>query len=573
MSKIKILDELLSNMIAAGEVVERPMGVVKELVENSIDANAGRIEIRLINGGLDYIEITDDGCGMDKRDATAAFSRHATSKISEVNDLWQIRTMGFRGEALPSIASVSKVTLLTNDGSDSTLVRVEYGNVVEAKPFGAPEGTTIRVEGLFYKTPARLKHLKSANVELNLILELISKMALSHPEISFELSNDGQIRIQTNGSGSLQETIMAIYGVGVAKKCIAVDFEDYDFKVSGYIVHPAITRATRQYINSFINGRIIKSYQIQKAIIEGYKGYMMSNRYPIAIINIEIDYKLVDVNVHPSKWEIRISKERQLYKLITNGINETLKREMTPSDLLIDNLTKPQQAVVHKEKELLEEIDLFSYQRQPILGSIQEEISGYMEAEQTHRFTYLAQLHGKYILASDEENLYIIDQHAAQERCMFEEIQNQIMEKKVVTQHLLLPLVIEVNPAIVNQLDLINEQLDCIKLNFEQFSMNSIVTREVPYFFEQIDEMHFVQHLINEILEDKQMSRIDIRKEKIASLACHSSVRFNQYLSIEESKTLLERISKCKQPFNCPHGRPTMIVISEKDLIKEFKRA
>ena len=214
---------------------------------------------------------------------------------------------------------------------------------------------------------------------------------------------------------------------------------------------------------------------------------------------------------------------------------------MTPSDLLIDNLTKPQQAVVHKEKELLEEIDLFSYQRQPILGSIQEEISGYMEAEQTHRFTYLAQLHGKYILASDEENLYIIDQHAAQERCMFEEIQNQIMEKKVVTQHLLLPLVIEVNPAIVNQLDLINEQLDCIKLNFEQFSMNSIVTREVPYFFEQIDEMHFVQHLINEILEDKQMSRIDIRKEKIASLACHSSVRFNQYLSIEESKTLLEK--------------------------------
>ncbi|NLZ75056.1 MAG: DNA mismatch repair endonuclease MutL [Erysipelotrichia bacterium] len=572
MSKIRILDELLSNMIAAGEVVERPMGVVKELVENSIDAQATRIEIRLINGGLDYIEITDDGCGMDKKDATAAFSRHATSKISEVNDLWQINTMGFRGEALPSIASVSKVSLTTNDGNDSTLVRVEYGKIIEAKPFGAPEGTTIKVEGLFYKTPARLKHLKSANVELNLILDLISKMALSHPEISFELTNDEQAKIQTNGSGSLQEAIMAIYGVAVARKCIAIDFEDYDFKVTGYIVDPAITRATKQYINCFINGRIIKSYQIQKAIIEGYKGYMMSDRFPIAIVNIAVDYKLVDVNVHPSKWEIRISKEKQLYKLITNGIREVLKKEMTPSDLLLKNLSSSKQDREQRETELTKEEAYKSFV-QPNLNIVQEEILEYIEPGQRYRFKYLAQLHGKYILANDEENLYIIDQHAAQERCMYEEIQNQIMEKSVITQHLLLPLVIEVSPAIVNQLDLINQQLDCIKLKFEQFSMNSIVTREVPDFFEQIDELHFIQHLINEIVEDKQMSRIDIRKEKIASIACHSSVRFNQYLSMEESKKLLERLSKCNQPFNCPHGRPTMIAISEKDLIKEFKRA
>lgn len=572
MSKIRILDELLSNMIAAGEVVERPMGVVKELVENSIDAQATRIEIRLINGGLDYIEITDDGCGMDKKDATAAFSRHATSKISEVNDLWQINTMGFRGEALPSIASVSKVSLTTNDGNDSTLVRVEYGKIIEAKPFGAPEGTTIKVEGLFYKTPARLKHLKSANVELNLILDLISKMALSHPEISFELTNDEQAKIQTNGSGSLQEAIMAIYGVTVARKCIAIDFEDYDFKVTGYIVDPAITRATKQYINCFINGRIIKSYQIQKAIIEGYKGYMMSDRFPIAIVNIAVDYKLVDVNVHPSKWEIRISKEKQLYKLITNGIREVLKKEMTPSDLLLKNLSSSKQDREQRETELTKEEAYKSFV-QPNLNIVQEEILEYIEPGQRYRFKYLAQLHGKYILANDEENLYIIDQHAAQERCMYEEIQNQIMEKSVITQHLLLPLVIEVSPAIVNQLDLINQQLDCIKLKFEQFSMNSIVTREVPDFFEQIDELHFIQHLINEIVEDKQMSRIDIRKEKIASIACHSSVRFNQYLSMEESKKLLERLSKCNQPFNCPHGRPTMIAISEKDLIKEFKRA
>ncbi|HQB32842.1 MAG TPA: DNA mismatch repair endonuclease MutL, partial [Erysipelotrichaceae bacterium] len=443
MSKIRILDELLSNMIAAGEVVERPMGVVKELIENSIDAKATRIEIRLMNGGLDYIGITDNGCGMDKKDATAAFNRHATSKISEVNDLWQISTMGFRGEALPSIASVSKVSLTTNDGSDSTLVKVEYGKIAEAKPFGAPEGTTIKVEGLFYKTPARLKHLKSGNVELNLILDLVSKMALSHPEISFELSNDGQTRIQTNGSGSLLEVIMAIYGVEVARKCIAVDFEDYDFRVSGYIVNPAISRATRQYINTFINSRIIKSYQIQKAIIEGYKGYLMSDRYPIAIVNIGIDYKLVDVNVHPSKWEIRISKEKQLYKLVTTKISEVLKREMTPSDLLLKNLSKPQKENIDRIIEPAKEETYQTFQ-QPALNIVQEEIFDYLEMEQTHRFKYLAQLHGKYILANDEENLYIIDQHAAQERCMYEEIQNQIMEKSITTQHLLLPLVIEV---------------------------------------------------------------------------------------------------------------------------------
>ena len=365
---------------------------------------------------------------------------------------------------------------------------------------------------------------------------------------------------------------MAIYGVAVARKCIAIDFEDYDFKVTGYIVDPAITRATKQYINCFINGRIIKSYQIQKAIIEGYKGYMMSDRFPIAIVNIAVDYKLVDVNVHPSKWEIRISKEKQLYKLITNGIREVLKKEMTPSDLLLKNLSSSKQDREQRETELTKEEAYKSFV-QPNLNIVQEEILEYIEPGQRYRFKYLAQLHGKYILANDEENLYIIDQHAAQERCMYEEIQNQIMEKSVITQHLLLPLVIEVSPAIVNQLDLINQQLDCIKLKFEQFSMNSIVTREVPDFFEQIDELHFIQHLINEIVEDKQMSRIDIRKEKIASIACHSSVRFNQYLSMEESKKLLERLSKCNQPFNCPHGRPTMIAISEKDLIKEFKRA
>lgn len=597
MSKINILDDHLTNMIAAGEVVERPMGVVKELVENSIDAGATKIEVRLINGGLDSIEIVDDGCGMDKRDATAAFNRHATSKISQESDLWQIHTMGFRGEALPSIASVSKVTMTTNDGNDSTLVRIEYGKIMEAKPIGCSEGTSIKVEGLFYKTPARLKHLKGSNAELNAILDLIQKIALSHPEIAFELYNDERLKISTNGSGSLQEAILSIYGLEVAKKAIPLNVSDFDFEVNGYIVAPMITRSTKQYIYSCINGRVIKSFGIQKAVIEGYSGYMMPDRYPVAVLNIETDFKLVDVNVHPSKWEIRLSKERQLYALITDAIKTTLKEYMIPSDMLLER-AKPKpvvdpyqnvrieeikteeiapvmQVIEEENKKVEVEHETYSYtpiKEAPPKTIVQQELLEYSSGTKIERFTYLAQFHGNYILAYDEENLYVIDQHAAQERCMYEDICDHIMENSIVTQPLLIPLVIDVTPAVISQLDKINQVLSCIKLEFEQFSLNSIIAREVPDFFEEIDENAFVHQLIDDIMNDKQMNLIDIKKDRIATAACHSSVRFNHHLSIEESKKLLSRLSNCKQPFNCPHGRPTMISISEKQLIKEFKR-
>ena len=587
MSKIKVLNDHLTNMIAAGEVVERPMGVVKELTENSIDALSSKIEIRLKNGGLDEIEVIDDGCGMDKKDATAAFERHATSKISQDDDLWHIQTMGFRGEALPSIASVSKLTLITNDGNDSTLVKIEYGQIKEVRPFAFRQGTSVKVEGLFYKTPARLKHLKSANSELNVILDLVSKLALAHPEIAFELYNDDKLKIQTNGSNSLQETIMAVYGLDVAKKALKLECNDYDFNVDGFIIAPAITRSSKQYINTFINGRVIRSYFLNKAVIEGYNSFIMSDRYPIAILNIKADYQLVDVNVHPSKWEIRLSKEKQLAELIKSNITQVIRNSMIPSDLLIDHI------VIRDDKD--NNIQTFqSYQQQTFLQDeslpindklfeketfsktnrevYQEKIIDYQSNPTIDRFNYLAQLHGRYILAYDEDNLYIIDQHAAQERCMYEDIQNKIMERSINCQPLLVPLVINVTAAIVDKIDLLNEQLACIGLQFEQFSLNSLIIREVPDFFENLNEEQFIEQLINEVINDKKMSVLEVRKEKIASLACHSSVRFNHYLSIEESKKLLSRLSNCKQPFNCPHGRPTMITISEKQLVKEFKR-
>ncbi|MBO4218671.1 MAG: DNA mismatch repair endonuclease MutL [Erysipelotrichaceae bacterium] len=560
MSKIGILDEHLTNMIAAGEVVERPLGVVKELVENSIDAQAGRIEIRIVNGGMDSIEVNDDGCGMDRVDATRAFERHATSKIRETGDLWNIHTMGFRGEALPSIASVSKVRMLTSDGSDSTLVRIEYGQIKEARPMAADQGTSILVEGLFYRTPARLKHLKSGNIETNIILDFVQKIALAHPEIAFELYSDDKLRIQTNGSGSLQEAIMAVYGLEVARKCLPVSFSDYDFEVDGYLVSPVITRSNRQYINVSMNGRVIRSLPMQKAIIDGYREFMMPDRFPIVVLNIRADFQLVDVNVHPSKWEIRISKEKALYTLLTENIREALRQQTRPSDMVVEHVSAGSEAAYQPEETEV---------RQPLL--FEEQRMTYDTEETLQRFNYLGQHHGKYILAYDEENIYIIDQHAAMERCMYEEIQQQIAEKKVDCQPLLIPLVIEITPAQMNQLEKINEMLECISLKLEPFSLNSVVVRELPTFIEG-DEEGFIRELIEQITNDRQMSVLDVRREKIASMACHASVKFNTYLTVEESKRLLSRLSRCAQPFNCPHGRPTMLAISDRQLEKEFKR-
>jgi len=565
MSKIHTLNEHLTNMIAAGEVVERPMGVIKELVENSIDANSSKIIIKITNGGNDAIQVIDDGCGMDQVDAVNAFNRHATSKIKDNDDLWTISTMGFRGEALPSIASVSKVTLLTSDAEESTKVVIDNGKLLNASPYPSSKGTNILVEKLFYKTPARLKHLKGINIETNAVLDLVEKFALANPSIAFELYCDDKLKLKTVGNGNLQEVLLELYGIDIVKNCIEIQASDYDFKVNGLIVLPSYSRSSKQYINCFINKRIVRSLSIQKAITESYSPYLMPDRYPIVILNIEADYRLVDVNVHPSKWEIRLSKDRQLQNLISETISKDLKDKMNPGEVKIEKH-------VEKESYTQQAFNDYKQEEKAVVNVKENEIEYHVEAPLLDRFQYLAQYHGKYILAFDEETLYIVDQHAAQERCMFEEIQEQILNNKVNCQTLLVPNVIDLNPTQMNQLEKINEVLKCINVTLEPFSKTSVSMREVPVWFEDIDEESFMHDLIDLILEDKQMNILTIRKEKIASLACHSSVRFNHFLSVEESKKLLSRLSKCIQPFNCPHGRPTMMKISDTQLEKEFKR-
>ena len=570
MSRIHVLDEHLTNMIAAGEVVEKPMGVVKELVENSIDAQATRIIVRVVNGGRDMIEVSDDGIGMDQEDAVRAFSRHATSKILRPEDLWDIHTMGFRGEALPSIASVSKTSLLTSDGSQSTEIILEYGKIIKAGPAASARGTTVRVENLFLKTPARLKHLKSGNTEFNAIIDLMQKFALGNPQIAFELYADDKLKLQTPGNGSLDETMMHIYGLETAKNSIPVEFSDYDFSVRGVLVLPSINRSTKQYINCFINGRIVRSFLIQKAIIDAYREFMMPDRYPVCVLNIDVDYQLVDVNVHPSKWEIRLSKERQLCSLIQTGINEILKKQFKPGEIRL-----PKQNVRIEEKPLFET----TYTEVRHDDVLQEKTEEYVPAERkeepavvVERFQYLAQLHGNYILACDEDNLYIVDQHAAMERCMYEDIQQEIEKNNVMTQDLIVPLMIELTPAEIQQIDRLNEVFNAIGIEMEGFSSNSVLIRRVPLWFEDINEEEFIHDLVGEILNEKKMNVLDIRKDRIASLACHSSIKFNHRLDAMESRKLLSRLGRCVQPFNCPHGRPTMMAISEAQLQKEFKR-
>ncbi len=676
MGKINRLDEHLSNMIAAGEVVERPQGIVKELVENCIDAHAKNIEIQIVQGGIDTITIIDDGDGMDPEDATLAFERHATSKLKEVNDLWNIHTMGFRGEALPSIASVSHVLLRTNDGINSTEVEISYGKLMSARPCGTPKGTMIEVKNLFQKTPARFKHLKSPQYEFSLISDVVQKFALSHPEIGFCLSHDGRTVFKTRENGSLLEVLMQIYGRESAKSAMQVDGHDQDYKITGYIMQPQYNRATKYYMLLYINGRMIRNYHLQKAIMDAYSPYMPKERYPIVVIDLIMDAQLVDVNVHPSKWEIRLSKEKQLEKLLYETIRKTLHEQLEVPNVDVeketvkekveeqtltftyerdDKIQKMHEEVndsfVHPEKVKKPALDMeelrkkieedrkelreTSIPKQPqtveIKPEIQEEETSYTavdaikedkkeeikietpsiiksqsiekskeiikeETETAYKnmetkeevvyepqeskpknpslpqLRVIGQFHNSYILAEGEKGLYIIDQHAAQERYHYEQIRSQILAGNKDTQPLLLPITIESTIAAVAQVDELNKVMEELGIHLEVFGDHTFVCRELPVWMDDVEEEAFLLDMIDIWEKDKEINIDQLRKNAIATMACHSSIRFHRTLTMEEMKKVIHDLECCEQPFHCPHGRPTMICMEDKALFKKFER-
>lgn len=592
MAKIQVLSEHLTNMIAAGEVVERPAGIVKECVENSIDAGARVIDIEAFQGGIERLIITDDGSGMDPQDASMAFMRHATSKLSTEEGLFNIQTMGFRGEALPSIASVAHVRLETNDGRQGTMIEYDYGQLVREESGHFPKGTSITIGGLFLKTPARFKHLKSVSYEFSIIADLINKMALSHPEIRFTLSHEGRVVFQTAGNGSLQEILYQMYGREVAKEAIPFQGQNEDFKITGYAVQPKINRATKYFMFITMNSRLIRSIPIQKAILDAYGSYLPSQRFPIVVLDIQTDAQLVDVNVHPNKWEIRLSKQNELLELIKTTLVSALSQSLrtvkiqpkaTPQfkqetfDFPIPVVQEPVRSKPSAIEQTIEQ-GFAQYEKpEPVVK--EESVLYEAEPEETTQgkefFSHLrliGQLKESYILCENEEGLVLIDQHAAQERYHYEQLVKQIYQKEPSVQPLMVPIQIPVSQSVIAQMETINEKTRPFGIVFELFGVDRLLVRQVPLWFQDVDEEAFFHDLLDFFIQNHEVDMEALRKHVIATMACHSSIRFHRTLSEAEMRQVILDLQKCDQPYHCPHGRPTVITLSEKDLRKEFER-
>ena len=579
MSKIRVMDEILANKIAAGEVVERCASVVKELVENSIDANSKEIKIELKEAGTSLIKVTDDGTGMDKEDAVVAFSRHATSKIMDESDLYNINTLGFRGEALASIASVSNVLLKTSTGEVGTLVNIKGGKLIKVENTDARKGTVIEVSELFYNTPARLKHMKSLYTELASITDYVNKIALSHPEIRFTLINNNNVILKTDGSGNLLKTISAIYGVDIARKMLEINGEDDDYSINGFISLPEINRAGRNHMVTLVNGRVVRNQELNKIINDSYHSYKPDNRYPIVVISIELDPSLVDVNIHPTKMDIKFSKLEELLELVKKTITSKLNRQtLIPEASITDFPTLEEvqepilkENIIIENKPKYEEITLdFNVQEEPVIYEKKEE----KEEERLPLLYPVGLVHGTYIVCQNEIGMYLIDQHAAKERINYEMFKEKITNPTKENIPMLLPLTIELSN---NEYIVLKENfafLENMGFEISEFGINSVIIKAHPTWLTK----DFEDLQIRKILElvsskEKDFDLAKFNDHLAATLACKASIKANTNLSINEMEALISDLRKCHNPFNCPHGRPTIITFTKYDLEKLFKRS
>ena len=598
--KIKQLDDILANKIAAGEVIERPANVVKELVENSIDASSSKIDIIIEEGGMNLIQIIDDGSGMDKDDARLCFSRHATSKIYNDQDLFCIQTLGFRGEAIPSVASISHFVLKTSDGSQGSTVIYEFGKFIEQKQSDLNRGTNISVSKLFQNVPARLKYVKSVNAEFAHIQNYVERLSLSHPDIAFTLIHNDKMTYKTNGNGNLLEVIHQIYGLSVVKNMLNLKAGNDEFQIEGFIGKIEVNRASKNHIVTMVNHRIVKNQVAIDAINQAYRKYLADNRYPIAVINIEIDPYLVDVNVHPSKLEVKFSKEYELKKLIFDAVSKTLenvnltyqvkeerpvfKPQLDQMDLDIDFRQeiptkvqdkpqasfiqeKKQPLFVHEEKneyitELVEKLFEEPIQLEKVEVSLKE---------MKKKIFVKAQIHGTYIVGEDDSGMYLIDQHAAQERINYEYFLEKYSHPDMTMRDLLIPITVEYP---LSECMMIEERKDLLKevgIDLEPFG-NGFIIKQLPMWMNQINEHLFIEDMIQQILKDNKIDLLSLQEHAIATLSCKASLKGNSHLSIESMQTIVDNLMRCDNPYVCPHGRPTIIHYSAYELEKLFKR-
>lgn len=580
MTKIRVMDETLANKIAAGEVVEKCSSIVKELVENSIDAHAKVIMIRLEEGGKKLIEVTDDGDGMSHEDAMLAFQRHATSKIYKDDDLFFIDTLGFRGEALPSIASVSRTEMKTSDGSVGTHIIIEGGKLLKQEMSDARKGTTIKVTNLFYNTPARLKYLKSEQSELASCVSFVERLALSHPEISFTLTHENSVVVKTSGRNDLLKTIHEIYGLQVSSRMLEVSSSCDDFDLYGYVCKPEILKSNRNHMITLVNDRIVKNIDINRAINDAYYTYKPDIKYPIVVLKITTDPTLVDVNIHPTKQDIKLSKMDVLYDLIVKTIKNALYQALLVPDAMeripVSNPIK-QEIVENKIEENDEEYNKESTQTTFDFAATEENSKEPVVVNPEMKKLKLYPVgvaHGTYIIAEDDNGVYLIDQHAAQERVNYERNMRALKTKEVHTTNLLFPITIELSGSEFLTVQKEVPHLREIGFDIEEFGMNTFVIKAHPTWLREGYEEESIRRIIDLIVGG--ISSIDPVKfnESIAiTLACKMSIKANMHISHEAQEELLDELCACDNPYNCPHGRPTIIKFSIYDLERMFKRS
>ncbi|RLY60360.1 DNA mismatch repair endonuclease MutL [Staphylococcus epidermidis] len=643
MGKIKELEKSLANKIAAGEVVERPSSVVKELLENAIDAQATEINIEVEQSGVSSIRVVDNGTGIAQEDLGLVFHRHATSKIVADDDLFHIRTLGFRGEALASISSVAKVTLKTcTDNENGHEIYAEDGKIIHQKPAKAKKGTDIQVDSLFYNTPARLKYIKSLYTELGKITDIVNRMAMSHPEIRISLVSDGKKLLSTNGSGRTNEVMAEIYGMKVAKDLVHISGDTSDYHLEGFVAKPEHSRSNKHYISIFINGRYIKNFVLNKAILEGYHTLLTIGRFPICYINIQMDPILVDVNVHPTKLEVRLSKEDQLYDLIVTKIREAFKDKIlipqndlnhapkknkvletfeqqkinfekqqsqigeTSAPYVHDQKDKNHDVESHKnnldstsstnnestevsnelhnyiddsylqsQKEVLFDMEQNTSNEYEISNQQSNDIKGTVSQTPHRRVPYMeivGQVHGTYIIAQNENGMFMIDQHAAQERIKYEYFREKIGEVTNEVQNLLIPLTFHFSKDEQMIIDQYKDELDKVGVHLEHFGGHDYIVNSYPVWFPKEEAEEIIKDMIELVVKHKSVDVKKIREDAAIMMSCKKSIKANHYLKNNEMADLIDQLREAEDPFTCPHGRPIIINFSNYELEKLFKR-
>lgn len=655
MPQIALLSQETIDKIAAGEVIERPSSVVKELVENAIDAGSSAVTVEIKEGGLSFIRISDNGCGIDREQIPLAFLRHSTSKIKSVEDLFTVTSLGFRGEALSSIAAVSQVELITKTNGDFTGSRylIEGSKEVSLEEIGAPDGTTFIIRNLFYNTPARKKFLKSAQTEGTYIHELMQRMILSHPDVAFKFIMNNQVKLQSSGNGNIKDIIYHLYGRDITKALLTIAHESELFKVSGFIGKPMISRGNRGYELYFVNGRFIRSQILSKAIEDAFKPFLMQHQYPFTVLYFEIDSSLLDVNVHPTKMELRFSNQQELYREVQSILSAALVhrdiipevpvdtpkknemevpkiekvmpepfeqkrleeirkavrkdspyeikypvsrpmgtgsvssaaqeklldtiKSMPPEDMMEERIQKeplPEQSKKEAEKELAKEA--YVLREEETYGAKPEgsyEQGSFLKEEEMAKQKIIGQLFDTYWLVEYNDRLFIVDQHAAHEKVMYEKLKKQFEKKEFTSQAISPPIVITLSMREAEVLERFKEQFTKLGFEIEHFGGAEYSICGVPGNLYRLNTRDVLIDMLDELTDGiSERATADVILDKIASMSCKAAVKGSQRLSLPEMEQLMKDLMKLDNPYNCPHGRPTIIAMSKYEIEKKFKR-